>query len=75
MKFQTKLILYKAVFIFIAIAACALWVVEFHIAAIVVLLIDYIFDFTTRRCPFCGKHFSIALTVKKYCPFCGNFFE
>ena len=55
MKFQTKLTLCKAVFIFIAIVVCALWAFEFRIAAVVVLLIDYIFDFITRRCPFCGK--------------------
>ena len=48
---------------------------EFRIAAVVVLLIDYIFDFITRRCPFCGKHFSIVLTVKDRCPFCGKLFE
>ena len=53
MKFQTKLTLCKAVFIFIAIVVCALWAFEFRIAAVVVLLIDYIFDFITRRCPFC----------------------
>lgn len=52
MKFQTKLTLCKAVFIFIAIVVCALWAFEFRIAAVVVLLIDYIFDFITRRCPF-----------------------
>ena len=69
MKFQTKLTLCKAVFIFIAIVVCALWAFEFRIAAVVVLLIDYIFDFITRRCPFCGKHFSIVLTVKDRCPF------
>ena len=65
----------KAVFIFIAIVVCALWAFEFRIAAVVVLLIDYIFDFITRRCPFCGKHFSIVLTVKDRCPFCGKLFE
>ena len=75
MKFQTKLTLCKAVFIFIAIVVCALWAFEFRIAAVVVLLIDYIFDFITRRCPFCGKHFSIVLTVKDRCPFCGKLFE
>ena len=53
----------------------ALWAFEFRIAAVVVLLIDYIFDFITRRCPFCGKHFSIVLTVKDRCPFCGKLFE
>ena len=74
-KFQTKLTLCKAVFIFIAIVVCALWAFEFRIAAVVVLLIDYIFDFITRRCPFCGKHFSIVLTVKDRCPFCGKLFE
>ena len=47
MKFQTKLTLCKAVFIFIAIVVCALWAFEFRIAAVVVLLIDYIFDFNT----------------------------
>ena len=47
MKFQTKLTLCKAVFIFIAIVVCALWAFEFRIAAVVVLLIDYIFDFIT----------------------------
>ena len=75
MKFQTKLTLCKAVFIFIAIVVCALWAFEFRIAAVVVLLIDYIFDFITRRCPFCGKHFSIVLTVKDRCPLCGKLFE
>lgn len=75
MKFQTKLTLCKAVFIFIAIVVCALWAFEFRIAAVVVLLTDYIFDFITRRCPFCGKHFSIVLTVKDRCPFCGKLFE
>ena len=68
MKFQTKLTLCKAVFIFIAIVVCALWAFEFRIAAVVVLLIDYIFDFITRRCP-------IVLTVKDRCPFCGKLFE
>ena len=68
-------LLCKAVFIFIAIVVCALWAFEFRIAAVVVLLIDYIFDFITRRCPFCGKHFSIVLTVKDRCPFCGKLFE
>ena len=34
MKFQTKLTLCKAVFIFIAIVVCALWAFEFRIAAV-----------------------------------------
>ena len=32
----------------------------------------YLFDFALRRCPHCGKHFSIVETPKEYCPFCGK---
>ena len=66
MKYRTKLVLYKGAFIVLVVAY------ELYIPGLLGLGGAYLFDFALRRCPHCGKHFSIVETPKEYCPFCGK---
>ena len=68
MKYRTKLVLYKGAFIVLVVAAGGLMAYE----RLLGLGGAYLFDFALRRCPHCGKHFSIVETPKEYCPFCGK---
>jgi transposase len=55
--------------------ACCLCASGHFIAGIVLFLLSYLFDFTTRRCPACGMHISITLNRPNHCPHCGKELE
>ena len=51
MKIPFQMALFKAVFVVGVLVVCALWAFEHFMSLL------FVFDFTFRRCPFCGKHF------------------
>ena len=72
MKIPFQMALFKAVFVVGVLVVCALWAFEHFISGAVLLSLLFVFDFVFRRCPFCGKHFSIQWSKLERCPFCGK---
>lgn len=72
MKNSTKLSLLRWIFVAGAVLAVILAACGFYIGAVSALVIGAVLDFVLRRCPKCGKHFSVQEKVHERCPFCGQ---
>jgi hypothetical protein len=72
MNTQTKLALYRMGLIAGYLVGCILCVMSYYILGIVCLIAVGLLDFMLRRCPYCGKHFSIIDRKIHCCKFCGK---
>lgn len=72
MKNRTKLSFFRWIFVAGAVLAAILAAGGFYIGAVSALVVGAVLDFVLRRCPKCGKHFSIQEKVHECCPFCGQ---
>lgn len=72
MKNHTKLSLFRWIFVAGTVLAVVLMACELYLCAVGAFVIGAVLDFVLRRCPKCGKHFSIQQKVHECCPYCGQ---
>lgn len=72
MDYKSKMFACKAAFITLTVVACLLLANGLWPVAAVLAAVAFVMDFSVRRCPFCGKHFSITENKLDYCPHCGK---